>query len=79
MSRRRINNSKRRREWRKARAEELAELRALWVDAVYAHRAWTRRLRHNYTDIEYQNDFLRRLFVRQERRWNDYQTALNDR
>lgn len=79
MARRRVNNSKRRREWRKARAEELAELRALWKDAVHTCHKWQRMLVDNITDIDYQNDLFRRLWDRQVRRYAAYQNGLNDR
>lgn len=78
MPRRRINNSKRRREWRRYRAEELERLRTLWKDAVHTCHKWQRMLVDNVTDIDYQNDLFRRLYERQVRRYAAYRAELND-
>lgn len=79
MARRRINNSKRRKEWRKARAEELAELRALWMDASRTYRKWTWHLISDFTDTKRQSTFFYRLYSRLQRRRNNYQAAVDKR
>ena len=79
MARRRINNSKRRKEWRKARAEELAELRALYVDAYNTLAKWKWKLLRNYYDLERQNNLFHRLRARRDRRSAVYRLTVIER
>lgn len=79
MSRRRINNSARRREWRKNRAEELTRLRALYVDAFNMLSKWKWKLIRDFNDLDRQNELFQRLRLRRDRRGIAYHKILDDR
>ncbi len=81
MARRRINNSKRRREWRRLRAEELERLRALWRDAKKTFERYESLARRDslifpFADHGRERVLVLQLSLRVLRRWNAYRDAV---
>lgn len=84
MSRRRINNGRRRKDWRRYRAESLTRLRALWMDAkktLERYEALAKRdsLLFPFFDHSRERSLVLRLSVRVLRRWDAYRAELSDR
>lgn len=80
MARRRINNSKRRKEWRRNRAEELKRLMALVEDAADTYRLWHWNTYNLPSFNLVKGEQLReRLRQRTKRRYAAYEAVLNDR
>lgn len=84
MARRRINNSKRRKEWRRYRAEELTRLRTLWMDAKKTFERYERLSKRDslvfpFSDHTRERSLVLQLSLRVLRRWNAYRAELNDR